>query len=111
MLMASSRVGFINHELANTWRQWDLRWYLENHWRNIGPQLAGKLHIHMGEMDDYYLNNAMALFEDMLTARINPQSDAKFTWVARGGHCDLSAGEMLQQVLPEAVERWQQAKQ
>ncbi|BFM05060.1 alpha/beta hydrolase-fold protein [Halioxenophilus aromaticivorans] len=103
--------GVINRELANTWRQWDLRWYLETNWRNVGPALAGKLHLYMGEMDDYYLNNAMRRFEDMLTARTNPESDAKFHWQPRGGHCDSSAGEMLQTVLPQALERWQAAKQ
>ncbi len=102
--------GVINHDLANTWRQWDLRWYLESNWRNIGPALEGKLHLYMGEMDSYYLNNAMRLFEDMLKARTNPASDAEFHWQARGGHCDLTTAEMLQTVLPQAVERWQQSK-
>lgn len=101
--------GVLNHETANTWRPRDLRWYLETNWRSLGPQLQGKLHIYMGESDDYYLNNAMVLFEEMLSARTNPAADAQFHWQARQGHCEKSYAEMLIQVLPEAVARWQGA--
>lgn len=102
--------GVINHEAANTWRAKDLRLYVESNWRNLGPLLAGKLNLYMGERDDYYLNNAMALFDDMLSSRTNPESDAQVNWQARAGHCDMSQAKALQMVLGAAVERWQSSQ-
>jgi len=101
--------GLINHELANAWRPMDLRLALESNWRNLGPKLAGKLNIFMGEMDDYYLNNAMVMFESMLAERTNPKSDAKFTWLPREGHCDMPKAERLQQTLAAAVARFKES--
>lgn len=47
-------------------RGYDLRYYLEKNWAAIGPQLAGKLHLYCGDMDNYYLNLAVYRLEDFL---------------------------------------------
>ena len=40
--------------------------------RRLGKKLAGKLHIYVGDMDNYYLNNAVYLVEDFLKTTTNP---------------------------------------
>ena len=39
---------------------------LERDWPKIGKQLEGKINIYVGDMDNYYLNNAVYLMEDIL---------------------------------------------
>ena len=52
--------GDINHEVAAYWREnYDLRHILERDWDKLGDKLKGKIHIYCGDMDNYYLNNAV----------------------------------------------------
>lgn len=61
------RSGKIDHRVADYWREnYDLRHILERDWATLGPKLQGKLHIYVGDMDNYYLNNAVKLMEDFL---------------------------------------------
>ena len=47
-------------EVAAHWREhYDLGHILERDWAEIGPALEGKIHIYCGDMDNYYLNNAV----------------------------------------------------
>ena len=59
--------GTIDHEVAGYWKEhYDLRHILERDWDKLGPKLQGKIHIYCGDMDNYYLNNAVMLMEDFL---------------------------------------------
>lgn len=62
--------GDIDPEVANYWKEnYDLRYILERDWAKLGPKLQGKIHIYCGDMDNYYLNNAVYLMEDFLKKR------------------------------------------
>ncbi len=44
------------------WREhYDLGHIIERDWPKIGKKLEGKIHIYVGDMDNYYLNNAVYL--------------------------------------------------
>ena len=59
--------GEIDRDVAEYWKEhYDLRYYLEKNWPRIGSKLTGKLHIYTGDMDTYYLNNAVVLLEEFL---------------------------------------------
>ena len=60
--------------------RYDLRYYVEKNWPTLGPQLQGKLHLFCGDMDNYYLNLAVYLFEDSMKNRSRPASDATFEY-------------------------------
>jgi hypothetical protein len=45
---------------------YDLTYYLKANWPRIGPQLQGKLHLYVGDMDNYYLNLAVYMLEEFL---------------------------------------------
>ncbi len=51
---------------------YDLRYYMEQNWPRIGPQLVGKLHLYCGDMDNFYLNLAVYRLEDFLRRATNP---------------------------------------
>jgi hypothetical protein len=59
--------GDIDPSVAAYWKEhFDLRHILTRDWAKLGPQLQGKLHIYCGDMDNFYLNNAVYLMEDFL---------------------------------------------
>jgi hypothetical protein len=86
--------GEIDHQVAEYWKEhWDLRHYLEKNWASIGPILAGKLHIYVGDMDDYYLHNAVILLEDFLEKTKNPYYAGEVEYGDRKPHCWGPRGE------------------
>jgi hypothetical protein len=74
--------GKIDREVAVYMRDngYDLRHYAEKNWATLGPKLAGKLHFIAGDMDNFYLNLAVYLFEEFTKKATNPKSDATFEY-------------------------------
>jgi len=80
--------GEINHDVANYWREnYDLRHILERDWDKLGDKLKGKIHIYCGDMDNYYLNNAVYLMEDFLESTTDPYYDGEVDYGDRAEHC------------------------
>ncbi|TNE64792.1 MAG: hypothetical protein EP335_06720 [Alphaproteobacteria bacterium] len=80
--------GTINPDVAAYWREhYDLRHIMERDWATLGPKLAGKLHIYVGDMDNYYLNDAVYLTEDFLKSTTNPHYDGVVDYGDRAEHC------------------------
>jgi len=59
---------------------------LERNWAELGPKLAGKLHIWVGEEDTFYLERAVKLLKVAL-GRLG--SDAQITIVPDRNHGNL----------------------
>lgn len=80
--------GEIDHEVAEYMKKrFDLRHYLEEHWAEIGPKLVGKLHISCGDMDNFYLNEAVYEMENFLERTKNPYYAGSFQYGRpRRGH-------------------------
>lgn len=108
------RTGVIDSSVAAYWREhFDLAHILQRDWATLGPKLRGKLRIYVGDMDNYYLNNAVYEVEDFLR-RANPPADAVVDYGDRDEHCwngdhtrsnAYSRLRYPQMVLPWAVER------
>lgn len=80
--------GEIDAEVAAYWREnYDLRHILARDWAKLGPLLAGKLHIYCGDMDNFYLNNAVYLMEDFLKSTNNPAYGGEVKYGDRFEHC------------------------
>ena len=80
--------GEIDHEIAAYWREnFDLRHILERDWETLGPKLEGKLHIYTGDMDNFYLNNAVYLTEKFLQSTSNPHYGGEVDYGDRAEHC------------------------
>ncbi len=79
--------GVIDHEVAAYWREhYDLTHILQRDWQTLGPKLRGKLRLYVGDMDNYYLNNAVYLAEDFLK-QASPRADAVVEYGDRAEHC------------------------
>lgn len=80
--------GDIDHEVAEYWKEnYDLRHILERDWDKLGSKLRGKINIYCGDMDNYYLNNAVYLMEDFLEGTTNPHYDGEVLYGDRAEHC------------------------
>jgi hypothetical protein len=59
--------GKIDAAVADYWREhYDLGYILRRDWGRIGPKLEGKIHICVGEADNFFMNDAVSLVEDFL---------------------------------------------
>ncbi len=80
--------GEINPEVAKYWQDnFDLRHILERDWDKLGENLKGKIHIYCGDMDNYYLNNAVYLMEDFLENTTDPYYEGEVLYGDRAEHC------------------------
>jgi len=80
--------GEIDREVAEYWREnYDLRHIMERDWATLGPKLEGKLFIYVGDMDNYYLNNAVYLTEEFLEGTTNPYYNGVVEYGDRAEHC------------------------
>ena len=80
--------GKIDRQVAEYWREnYDLRYIMERDWATLGPKLVGKLHIYAGDMDNYYLNNAVYLTEEFLESTTDPYYAGVVDYGDRAEHC------------------------
>jgi hypothetical protein len=81
------RTGRIDPAVAEHWREhYDLSHILARDWATLGPKLAGKLRVYMGNLDTFFLDGAARLAEERLAA-LRPAHDIQFAYGARDGHC------------------------
>ncbi len=105
--------GKIDPVTAAFWKEnYDLSYILQRDWATLGPKLRGKLRIFVGDMDNYYLNNAVYEVEKFLKTK--PDAEAVVDYGDRDEHCwngdhtranAYSRLRYPQMVLPWAVER------
>jgi len=79
--------GEIDPRVAEYWKRYDLRYKLESEWPVLGPKLAGKIHIYVGDMDNYYLNDAVYLMEAFLESTKDPYYAGDVDYGDRAEHC------------------------
>jgi len=88
MRIWDKKTGVINHEVAAYWKEnYDMRYILERDWETLGPKLEGKLHVFVGDMDNYHLNNAVYLLEDFLDGTTSPYYNGVVDYGDRQEHC------------------------
>lgn len=80
--------GEIDKEVAEYWKEnYDLRHIMERDWDKIGEDLEGKIHLYCGDMDNYYLNNAVYLTEEFLEKTTSPYYAGEVMYGDRAEHC------------------------
>jgi hypothetical protein len=80
--MWDKHTGVIDHGVVNAMRAagFDLRDYLARNWPSIGPKLVGKLHVAVGDEDDYFLNLAVYRLQTFLDGTTAPAAHASFAY-------------------------------
>ena len=84
----NKRTGEIDHEVAKYWKEhYDLSAIMQRDWKTLGPKLAGKLHLYVGEADTFYLDRAVHLLKDFLETTTDPYYHGTFDFGVRKPHC------------------------
>lgn len=80
--------GRINPKVVAYWKEnYDLAYIIQRDWEKHGKDWEGKINVYCGDMDNYYLNNAVYLIEDILNNTKNPSFGGEVTYGDRAEHC------------------------
>ncbi len=80
--------GEVDREVAEHWKEnYDLAYILKRDWHMHGKDWEHKIHLYCGDMDNYYLNNAVYLAEEMLEETSAPYYNGIVDYGDRAEHC------------------------
>ena len=80
--------GKIDKEVAAFWKEnYDLAYIMKRDWDKNGNSWKGKINIYCGDMDNYYLNNAVYLAEEILEETNAPYYNGVVDYGDRAEHC------------------------
>jgi putative esterase len=85
----NKRTGEIDRAVADYWREnYDLVNIMRRDWqKGLGDKLRGKLHLYVGELDNYYLEDAVYLAQEFLESTQNPGFEGVIDYGRRAEHC------------------------
>ena len=91
--------GEIDRAVAEQWKKYDLQHLLEINWTTLGLKLANKLNVYVGDMDSFYLNNAVEKLNEFLSKTQDPKFAGEILFQRRAPHCwGPDAGDLLQKM-------------
>ena len=99
--------GDVNTDAAKAWEAYDIRLILERNWPTLGPKLRGKLHVHMGDLDTFYLEGATRLLGQSLKKL---DSDAVVEMHAGHDHGSILNPQFMSRLRAEMVAKYLSAK-
>jgi hypothetical protein len=80
--------GVIDRTVADHWKQhFDLRNILETNWSTLGPKVAHKINVYVGDADTYYLNMGVHMLNDFLTSADRPKWSGEVVFQPMAPHC------------------------
>lgn len=100
----NKRTGEIDRRVADYWKEnYDLRHRLESQWATLGPKVAHKINIYVGDADSYYLNMGVRLMDAFLSKATNPKFTGEVVFQPMAPHCwgppmPELIGKMVQQM-------------
>jgi hypothetical protein len=82
------RTGVIDKQVAEYWKQnYDLRHILQTNWPTLGPKVANKINIYVGDADSYYLNMGVEMLNNFLKTADNPKFGGEVVFQKLAPHC------------------------
>jgi hypothetical protein len=80
--------GVIDKKVAEHWKQnYDLRNILQTNWATLGPKVANKINVYVGDADSYYLNMGVERLNDFLKTADNPKFGGEVVFQKLAPHC------------------------
>ena len=87
--------GAIDPFVQKAWERYDISRLLVSNWKTLGPKLRGKLHLVVGTVDNFHLEEAVYLLRDTLKGL---GSDATFEIIEGRDHMDLYQGDLADRI-------------
>jgi hypothetical protein len=99
MRLWDKETGVIDHTVAEKWKKYDLLDVLKTNWATLGPKVGHKLNVYVGDMDSYYLNDAVENLNAFWVKNGNPGEMGEIVFQRRAPHCwGPRAPELLQKM-------------
>jgi len=106
MRLWDKQTGAIDHAVAERWKKYDLLEILKTNWATLGPKVAHKLNVYVGDMDSYYLNNAVENLYAFLQTADNPKWSGEVVFKRRAPHCFHPTEAELMQKMTKQIEKY-----
>jgi len=87
--------GAVNPVIQKAWERYDISRFLVSNWKTLAPKLRGKIHLVVGTVDNFHLEEAVYLLRDTLRKL---GSDATFEVVEGRDHFDLYNGDLADRI-------------
>ncbi len=87
MRIWDKETGVIDHAVAEKWKKYDLLEVMKTGWATLGPKVGHKLNLYVGDMDSYYLNDAVENFNAFWQKAGNPGEMGEIVFQRRAPHC------------------------
>jgi hypothetical protein len=82
------KTGVIDKQTAEYWKQnYDLRNILQTNWATLGPKVANKINVYVGDADSYYLNMGVEQLNNFLSTTSNPRYAGEIVFQKLAPHC------------------------
>jgi hypothetical protein len=79
--------GVIDPEVAAYWREhFDLSYIIARDWKTLAPKLKGKIHLYVGNGDNYFLTDSVYFAQERLEA-LQPAYGGTVAYGDRAEHC------------------------
>ena len=101
----NKETGVIDRSVAEQWKKYDMAEIIRKNWTVLGPKIANKLHIYVGDMDTYYLNDAVEKLNEFLVKADDPKFAGEIVFQRRAPHCWGPRSADLWQRLAAQVEK------
>jgi enterochelin esterase-like enzyme len=90
--------GEIDPQVAEAWEKYDIARTLRQSWRELGPQLNGKIHLYVGTADNYYLEEPARLLQQTIREL---GGKAIFVFLPDRTHSDVYDNGVAEQIWQE----------
>jgi hypothetical protein len=98
------RTGQIDPSVARYWREnYDLLEYMKRNWSWLGPKIQDKIHVYIGDMDTYRLEQAVFQMEDWMKTTENPHYPGFFMYGDGQPHCWMGPVTMAERLKEMAM--------
>ena len=96
--------GEIDREVAEEWRDYDIRHQLETRWDELEEDLRGKLHVIGGAEDNFYLELALRNLKEAMEDR----DHGGYIEIHPGDHGSFRTPELMERIYREMRERYEE---
>jgi hypothetical protein len=84
----NKETGIIDKSVAAYWKEhYDIRNILETNWSTLGPKVADKINVYVGDADSYYLNMGVHLLDNYLKTTTSPKWTGETIFQPMAPHC------------------------
>src|SRR5262249_19107868 len=98
--------GVIDHAVAEKWKKYDLLDIVRTNWKTLGPKIGHKLNLYVGDMDSYYLNDAVETFNAFWQKAGDPKEMGEIVFQRRAPHCWGPRAPELLEKMTKQIDRY-----